>query len=284
MEVNGSQIKTGKIVKILSNLYTVNAENKLYECRARGKFRFDKISPLVGDIVDFDEKGKYIIEIHERINFLNRPQISNVDVALIVTSIKKPDLSLNLLDKLILVIKHNNIEPVICVTKLDLISFFNKGVYKKIFKYYEKIGIKVFYNTDLSSLKRYLQNKTVVLTGQTGAGKSTLLNKLNKDLNLDTNPISEALGRGVHTTRHTEIHEINNIYFADTPGFSSINLDGIDKESILVGFPEFNDYVCDFKDCKHIDEKKCSVKEAVNNKKILKSRYDNYKLFMKELD
>ena len=192
MEVNGSQIKTGKIVKILSNLYTVNAENKLYECRARGKFRFDKISPLVGDIVDFDEKGKYIIEIHERINFLNRPQISNVDVALIVTSIKKPDLSLNLLDKLILVIKHNNIEPVICVTKLDLISFFNKGVYKKIFKYYEKIGIKVFYNTDLSSLKRYLQNKTVVLTGQTGAGKSTLLNKLNKDLNLDTNPISEA--------------------------------------------------------------------------------------------
>ena len=279
-----NEYKTGKIVKILSNLYTVNADNKLYECRARGKFRFEKISPLVGDIVDFDEKEKYITKIHERINFLNRPQISNVDIALIVTSVKKPDLSLNLLDKLILVIKHNNIEPVICVTKLDLVSFFNKGVYKKIFKYYEKIGIKVFYNTDLSSLKKYLLNKTVVLTGQTGAGKSSLLNKLNKDLNLDTNPISEALGRGVHTTRHTEIHEISNIYFADTPGFSSINLDGIDKENIIIGFPEFSEYLCDFKDCKHIDEKSCRVKDAVNSKKILKSRYEDYKLFMKEID
>lgn len=282
--MNGSQIKSGKIVKIVSNLYTVNSDNELYDCRARGKFRFDKISPLVGDIVDFDSKDKYITNIHERKNSLNRPQISNVDIALIVTSIKKPELSLNLLDKLILVIKHSNIEPVICVTKLDLVSFLSRGVFKKLFKYYENIGIKVFYNNDLNSLKKYLQKKTVVLTGQTGAGKSTLLNKLNKDLNLETNPISEALGRGVHTTRHTEIHEINGIYFADTPGFSSINLDGITKESILVGFPEFNKYTCDFKDCKHIDEKSCKVKDAVNSKKILKSRYENYKLFMKELD
>ncbi|MBR5662823.1 MAG: ribosome small subunit-dependent GTPase A [Bacilli bacterium] len=276
--------KTGKIVKIVSNLYTVSSDNKLFECRARGKFRFDKISPLVGDIVDFDANENYIINIHERKNSLNRPQISNVDVALIVTSIKKPDLSLNLLDKLILVIKHSNIEPVICVTKMDLVSFFSRGVYKKLFKYYENIGIKVFYNNDLSGLKKYLNKKIVVLTGQTGAGKSSLLNKLNKDLNLDTNPISEALGRGVHTTRHTEIHEISNIYFADTPGFSSINLDGITKESILVGFPEFSNYECDFKDCKHIDEKSCKVKDAVNSKKILKSRYEDYKLFMKELD
>ena len=282
--MNGSQIKSGKIVKIVSNLYTVNSDNELYDCRARGKFRFDKISPLVGDIVDFDSKDKYITNIHERKNSLNRPQISNVDIALIVTSIKKPELSLNLLDKLILVIKHSNIEPVICVTKLDLVSFLSRSVFKKLFKYYENIGIKVFYNNDLNSLKKYLQQKTVVLTGQTGAGKSTLLNKLNKDLNLETNPISEALGRGVHTTRHTEIHEINGIYFADTPGFSSINLDGITKESIIVGFPEFKKYACDFKDCKHIDEKSCKVKDAVNNKKILKSRYENYKLFMKELD
>ena len=277
-------MKTGKIVKIVSNLYTVNSDDNLYDCRARGKFRFDKISPLVGDIVDFDENEKYITKIHDRKNFLNRPQISNVDIALIVTSVKKPELSLNLLDKLILVIKNNNIEPVICVSKLDLVSFFNKGVYKKIFKYYENIGIEVFYNTDLGSLKKYLEGKTVVLTGQTGAGKSSLLNKLNKDLNLDTNPISEALGRGVHTTRHTEIHEISNIYFADTPGFSSINLDGINKDNIMLGFPEFSKYICEFKDCKHLGEKSCKVKDAVNSKKILKSRYDNYKSFMKELD
>lgn len=283
MEVNG-QIKTGKIVKIVSNLYTVNSDDILYECRARGKFRFDKISPLVGDIVDFDQKEKYITNIHERKNFLNRPQISNVDIALIVTSIKKPDLSLNLLDKLILVIKNNNIEPVICITKLDLISFFNKGVYKKIFKYYEKIGVKVFYNNSLNGLKNYLKGKIVVLTGQTGAGKSTLLNKLDKNLNLETNPISEALGRGVHTTRHTEIHEISGIYFADTPGFSSINLDNIDKDNIKIGFPEFDRYTCDFKDCMHVNEKSCKVKDAVASKQILKSRYENYKSFLKEIE
>lgn len=277
-------MQTGKIVKIISNLYTVNSNSNLYECRARGKFRFDKISPLVGDIVDFDEKEKYITNIHHRKNSLSRPQISNVDVALIVTSIKKPDLSLNLLDKLILVIKNNNIEPVICVTKLDLVSFFNKGVYKKIFKYYESIGIKVFYNTDLNGLKKYLNRKIVVLTGQTGAGKSSLLNKLSKDLNLETNPISEALGRGVHTTRHTEIHEISGIYFADTPGFSSINLDGITKDDVKFGFPEFDKYNCEYKDCKHLDEKSCSIKAAVNSKKILLSRYEDYKSFMKEID
>nr|MCR5788100.1 ribosome small subunit-dependent GTPase A [Bacilli bacterium] len=154
---------------------------------------------------------------------------------------------------------------------------------KKLFKYYEKQGFKVFYNNKLQDLRKYLKNKIVVLTGQTGAGKSTLLNKLDKSLNLDTNPISEALGRGVHTTRHTEIHEIDNIYFLDTPGFSSLNLDEITKDNISVGFPEFSKYNCDFKDCSHIDEKNCSIKDAVNNKEILKSRYDNYVLFYKEM-
>ena len=180
--MNGLQTKTGKIIKIVSNLYTVISDDNLYECRARGKFRYDKISPVVGDIVTFDEKEKYIIEIKERNNYLNRPTVSNVDIALITTSIKKPDLSLNLLDKLILVIKERNIEPVICITKLDLVSFFNRGVFKKLFKYYESIGIKVFYNNDLSGLTKYLKGKTIVLTGQTGAGKSTLLNKLDKNL------------------------------------------------------------------------------------------------------
>ena len=276
-------MKTGKIIKIISNQYTVLSDSTVYECRARGKFRFDKISPVVGDIVDFDEKENYIIKIHDRKNYLDRPLVSNVDIALITTSIKKPDLSLSLLDKLILVIKESNIEPVICITKLDLVSFFNKGVYKKLFKYYESIGIKVFYNNDLKDLTKYLKGKTIVLTGQTGAGKSTLLNKLDKNLNLETKPISEALGRGVHTTRHTEIHEISGIYFVDTPGFSSIDLKNITKENIQIGFPEFSKYNCDFKDCKHIDEKTCSVKDAVNNKKILKSRYENYKAFFKEL-
>lgn len=281
--MNGTNIQVGKIVKIVSNLYTVKVTNSLYECRARGKFRFDKITPLVGDIVEIDTKESYIINILERKNYLNRPQIANVDIGLIITSAKKPDLSYNLLDKQILVIKSRGIEPVICITKLDLLSFFKRLKFKKNMKYYERIGFKVFYNDDLSSLKKYLKNKIVVLTGQTGAGKSTLLNKLDKNLNLDTNPISESLGRGVHTTRHTEIHEIDNIYFADTPGFSSLNLEDITKENIQIGFPEFDKYICDFKDCAHIDEKSCAVKDHVDDHNILKSRYENYKLFYKEL-
>lgn len=281
--MNGSNIKEGKIVKIISNLYNVKVESNYYECRARGKFRFDKLTPLVGDYCTIDIKENYIIEIKERKNYLNRPQIANVDIALIITSIKKPDISYTLLDKLILVIKEKNIEPVICISKLDLVPILKRSKYKKALKYYESIGIKVFYNNKLSSLKKYLKGKVVVLTGQTGAGKTTLLNKLGKNLNLETNPISEALGRGVHTTRHTEIHEISDIYFADTPGFSSLDLADINLNNIYVGFPEFNNYSCDFKDCKHIDEKSCKVKDAVTKNEILKSRYDSYISFCKEL-
>lgn len=277
-------MKTGKIVKIISNLYTVNSENKLYDCHARGKFRFDNIIPLVGDIVMFDENDLYITDILERKNYLNRPQVSNIDVAVIVTSIKEPDLSLNLLDKQILVVKNKNVEPVIMITKMDLVRLFDRGKYKKLFKYYESIGIKVFYNNKLKEFKNYLKGKVIVLTGQTGAGKSSLLNKLDKNLKLETNPISDALGRGVHTTRHTEIHEIDGIYFVDTPGFSSLNLEEITKENLIIGFPELNKYTCPFKDCKHIDETTCMVKNAVDNNEILNSRYEDYKLFYKEIN
>lgn len=281
--MNGTNILEGKIIKQLSNSYTVLSNNVTYDCHARGKFRHDKISPLVGDYVSFDSNNNYILDIKERINYLDRPSVANIDIALIITSIKEPDLSLNLLDKLILVIKSKNIEPVICITKMDLVSIFKRKKYKKIFNYYENVGIRVFSNTKLNNLTSYLKNKTVVLTGQTGAGKSSLLNKLNKDLNLDTSPISKALGRGVHTTRHTEIHKIGDIYFVDTPGFSSVDLKDITKDNISVGFPEFNNYPCDFKDCKHIGEKNCNVKTNVEKGNILRSRYDNYSLFYKEV-
>ena len=277
-------IKTGKIVKIVSNLYTVKTLDNTYECRSRGKFRFDKVTPLVGDIVNIDDDNCYIDSIEDRKNYLNRPQISNVDAAIIVTSLVKPDISLNLLDKLILIIKAHNIEPVICITKSDLASSVIKKENKKILKYYESIGFKVFYNNKLKPLKKYLKGKIVVLTGQTGAGISSLLNKLDKNLNLETKPISEALGRGVHTTRHTEVHEVSGIYFADTPGFSSLDLDDITKENISIGFPEFCSYTCDFKDCAHINEKNCKIKDAVNIGKILSTRYNNYVSFYKEIE
>ncbi len=266
----------GKITKIISNLYTVTVDNKSYDCRARGKIRYEKITPLVGDRVIFDEKEKYILKILDRKNSLDRPMISNVDSALIITSVKKPDLSLNLLDKELVLTISNNIEPIIVFTKLDLLKKSEIKYIKNIMKYYSKIGIKVCTNRNLYKLKRYIKNKTLVLTGQTGAGKSSLLNKLDKKLNLATNEISEALGRGKHTTRHVELFKYKTSYIADTPGFSSLDVSNLSKEQIKLSFIEFNKVNCPYKDCSHTNEKECLIKEKVKNKEIMKSRYDNY--------
>lgn len=273
----------GQIVKIISNLYTVKVNNTLYECSARGKFRNDKISPIVGDIVTINEVEKQIKEIKTRKNELKRPVIANVDMALIITSVKKPDLSLNLLDKLLVNIIFNKIEPVICFTKIDLLTFKEKLALNKIINYYKKIGIKVVTNKELKKLKRIMSKKIVVLTGQTGAGKSSLINKLSKELNLATNPISEALGRGKHTTRHVELFKIEDFYIADTPGFSSLDFDNMTEEDLKETFIEFSNYECPFKNCLHENERDCAIKEAVKDKKILKSRYDNYRKFLREV-
>lgn len=271
----------GKITRQISNLYTVTANDKNYDCNARGKFRRDKLTPLVGDIVEFDDVNNYILEIKERKNYLDRPTIANIDSALIVTSVKKPEISLNLLDKQLVLAISNNIEPIIVFTKLDLLTKSELKKIKFLMKYYTKIGIKVTTNRNLYKIKRYIKNKTLVLTGQTGAGKSSLLNKLDKKLNLATNEISEALGRGKHTTRHVELFKYKTSFIADTPGFSSLDLNNLDQEKIKNSFYEFKDVICEYKDCKHINEKKCLVKELVENKKILKSRYENYVNFVR---
>ena len=266
----------GKIVKIISNLYTVEANNNLYNCRARGKIKYNKLTPLVGDKVLFDNKEKYILEILPRKNSLDRPSISNIDSALIITSVKKPDLSLNLLDKQITLCVINNIEPIIVFTKLDLLNKKDLKYIKSIMKYYSNIGIKVCINNNLFKLKKYIKNKTLVLTGQTGAGKSTLMNKLDKKLNLATNEISEALGRGKHTTRHVELFKYKTSFIADTPGFSSLDLNNVNLDDIKNSFIEFKNVNCPYKDCTHTNENECTIKELVNNNKILKSRYENY--------
>ena len=266
----------GKIVKIISNLYSVEANNNLYNCRARGKIKYNKLTPLVGDKVLFDNKEKYILEILPRKNSLDRPSISNIDSALIITSVKKPDLSLNLLDKQITLCVINNIEPIIVFTKLDLLNKKDLKYIKSIMKYYSNIGIKVCTNNNLFKLKKYIKNKTLVLTGQTGAGKSTLMNKLDKKLNLATNEISEALGRGKHTTRHVELFKYKTSFIADTPGFSSLDLNNVNLDDIKNSFIEFKNVNCPYKDCTHTNENECTIKELVNNNKILKSRYENY--------
>lgn len=268
------QIK-GRIVKQISNLYTVESDNNRYECSLRGKFRNDKITPLVGDFVVFDNVEKVIESILPRKNSLNRPTIANVDVALIITSAKKPDINLSLLDKEIVCIENESIEPVICITKVDLLDKKEKKEIKNIINMYRTIGYKVLTNRNLFKLRRLLKGKEVVLTGQTGAGKSTLINRLDKSFNLDTSPISEALGRGVHTTRHTEIYNVKGSFIADTPGFSALDLN-IKKDELKNLFREFKGISCKFDDCMHINEKDCNIKKLVENGTISKSRYDNY--------
>lgn len=270
----------GQIVKIVSNLYSVSSNNKIYNCRARGKFRNDKITPTVGDYVDFDEVNNYILDIMTRRNTLIRPLVSNVDQAFVVTSLKEPDFSDNLLDKLLVVLEFNKIKPIICLTKSDLLKKSEKKELKKKLRYYKKIGYKVINNNNLFTIKRMLKNKTTVFTGQTGAGKSTLLNRLNKRINLETGEISKALGRGRHTTRHVELIEMCRGKVLDTPGFSMIDFSDMSEEDIKNSFVEFSKYNCEFKNCMHLNEKKCFVKEALNNGIILKSRYDNYKKFI----
>ena len=275
----------GKITRIISNLYTVKAGEELYGCRARGRFRKDGISPVVGDNVIIDPEENYILEILPRKNQLDRPVIANVDMAFIVTSTKKPNLDLVLLDKLISVITYNDIEPVIILTKTDLLIREEEIEYVNNLKdYYEMIGIKVFYNTEVNEIKRVVKNKLVVLAGQTGAGKSSLLNRIDGNLNIKTDEISEALGRGKHTTRHVELYEIGGCLIADTPGFSALDLKEVDKIQLKDTFIEFSNYECKFRDCIHNKETGCKVKEAVENKQILKTRYDNYLSFLKELE
>ena len=274
-------MKQGRIIKNISNLYTVTADNKFYNCHPRGKFRNLGLTPLVGDKVLFDPESLSITEILPRQNELERPRISNVDIALIVTSLKKPDLSLNLLDKELTCIILANIEPVICFTKLDLINQTELNELNKLRKYYESINIKTFTNLELKPLTTYLNHKYVVLTGQSGAGKSSLINKLDKTKNLFEGEISKSLGRGKHTTRHTEYYMIKNINIADTPGFSSLDLSSYSKEEIKHSFKEFENYSCLYRNCNHLKEDECAIKEAVLNGQILSFRYDNYCSFMK---
>ncbi|HPZ23241.1 MAG TPA: ribosome small subunit-dependent GTPase A [Bacilli bacterium] len=267
----------GRITRIISNLYTVESNGIEYNCRARGSFRNISLSPLVGDIVDFSESELYILNIHKRKNTLTRPNVANIDLCIIVTSLKRPDFSPFLLDKMIVNVVKEDIEPIICFTKYDLLNEEERNYYNKIISYYESIGYKVFINNEIDKFNRYTAGSLVVLTGQTGVGKSTFINKLIPEINLETNDISDALGRGKHTTRHTEIYKYNDTYIVDTPGFSSLEISDDYLDNLRFYFPEFENDSCKFRDCKHLQEIGCKVQEDVLKGKILPSRYESYK-------
>lgn len=272
----------GIIVKNISNDYTVRCDNELYICKPRGKFRKDKISPLVGDHVVIDEKNNYILEIKPRKNELVRPTVSNIDQAVIIMSIAYPDFSDNLLDKLLVILEYNNIKPIICFTKLDLLKDNEIEEANKFMNYYKNIGYEVYNNSELEKLQKIFKNKLTVFTGQSGAGKSTLINKLNPELNLKTDEISMALGRGKHTTRHVELIDLYEGLVADTPGFSNVSFIGMTNADIRDNFIEFNKYRdnCEYKDCMHVNESNCEIKEQIDKNNILLSRYKNYLKFI----
>ena len=271
----------GRIKNINSTKYIVDVNDKDYDCVLRGLFRKEKITPLVGDYVEINENELQITKVLPRKNFLHRPNIANVDIALIITSVKKPDLDLVLLDKLLVHVMANNIKPVICFTKTDLLSDEEFKAFKKIMKYYKNAGYDAILNENVLKFKLLVNDKVVVTCGQTGAGKSTFINRIDENLHLETKPISESLNRGVHTTRYVSLYKIENFYIADTPGFSSLDLSMLEEKQIKESFIEFDKYSCKYKDCSHINTDGCEVIKYIGDK-ILDSRYNNYKKFIKE--
>lgn len=273
----------GIIVKNISNDYTVVSEGERFICKARGKFRHSNVVPLVGDRVVFDGEGGIILDILPRRNTLIRPSVSNIDVAFVMASVS-PRLDLVLLDKMLTIISFNCIEPVICFTKMDLIGDEKeRDKYTGLMDYYRGIGYRVVCNDDIKEIEEIIRGKVVVFSGQSGSGKSTLVNRLDSSLELKTNEISKALGRGKHTTRHNELYEVCGGYVVDTPGFSSVDFRGMDRSDIRDNFREMYEYLdeCKYRDCMHDREDGCRVKELVRDGEILRSRYDNYIMFIR---
>lgn len=284
---------TGQIRKALSGFYYVYDNGKVIQCRGRGVFRNRGESPLVGDFVDYTVEGNNdgtITVIHERKNNLVRPPIANIDQAILVFSIKEPDFNTILLDRFLVVLESFHIEPIICLTKSDLMDENLETQIREYMNDYEKIGYQLFmtYKDDPAfdeKITPLLEGKTTVLAGQSGVGKSTLLNTILPSLDLKTGIISNALGRGKHTTRHVELIEVCGGLLADTPGFSSFEFDLMEKEELYRCFPEFvvkqND--CKFRECMHVKEPKCAVKEAVDTGEIKSFRYKHYLQFLEEI-
>ncbi len=271
----------GRVVKIISNQFEVLYENEAIKCVAMGKIRLQK-QIVVGDFVEFEKfDSQYGIQkILPRTNEMIRPMIANVDQAMIIMSAVEPDFSCQLIDRLCILVNHANIKPIIVVTKLDMCDKDLVRVTRYIDDY-RKSGYKIICaskgvrNLELIEL---FKDKITVLTGQSGAGKSTLINTYNTDFEIHTQPISKALGRGKHTTRHTQLFKVCDGFVADTPGFSSLDFEFMNVTEVEAAVSDFNGYRdnCKFRDCKHHNEPNCAIKAGVEDKTISKIRYINY--------
>lgn len=284
----------GKIVKGISGFYYVHvAETGIYECKAKGIFRNQKIKPLVGDdveIVVLDEEKKIgnVEKILPRTRELIRPAVANIDMALVIFAAAKPDPNFNLLDRFLCMMEYQKVPVTICFNKCDLVTEEQREVLRKIYKLagYELLFTSAKTQENVEKLKSVLCGKMTAVAGPSGVGKSSLINDLQDAVQMQTGGISDKIERGKHTTRHSQIIPIaENTYIMDTPGFSSMDLPGFSKEDLWTCYPEFVRFEpeCRFIGCSHIGEPDCGVKTALAEGKISQVRYDNYVQLYQEM-
>ena len=290
----------GKIIKGIAGFYYIEThDEKIYECKAKGIFRKDNVKPLVGDnvmidIIDEENKKGNITEILPRKNRLLRPPVANVDQAVILFAIVKPDPNYNLLDRFLIMMRQQNLPVIICFNKQDIAT---EEEQKELHDAYEKCGYKVLFisvkeEKGLDELKELLKGKTTTLAGPSGVGKSSLLNKLVPDADMQTGELSRKIDRGKNTTRHSELFFVSELsegedetYLFDTPGFTSLNLNDVTTDNLMQYYPEFEEFEpeCRFGGCSHIAEPDCGVKNALSEGKISAVRYENYKIIYEDL-
>ncbi len=287
--------KQGKIIKSIAGFYEVYSEGNVYRCRAKGVFRALKQKPLVGDDVNIDvidesgdPKEGNVVELLPRRNDLIRPNVANVDQALLLFAVTHPAPSCNMLDRFLIVMKLRGIPAVLCFNKLDLAAEDQKEELQEI---YGACGCRLLFistskEEGISSLREVLQGKTTVLTGPSGVGKSSLINYLCPRAHMETGELSARIARGRNTTRHVELlYADDNTFLVDTPGFTSLYLQEVKPEELKNYYPEFHRYAgeCRFQGCNHLMEPDCAVKKAMKDGRISRIRYTNYTEIYTEL-
>ncbi len=284
----------GRIVKGIAGFYYVHVENKgVYECKAKGIFRNRKEKPLVGDKVEIDILNEETMEgnirdILPRSSELIRPNVANIDQAMIVFALKDPEPNLNLLDRFLVGMERQQVKTVICFNKADLVD---ETWIEELTKTYSACGCQVitasvYEKQGIDIIREALKGKTTALAGPSGVGKSSIFNMISPDFKMETGTVSDKIRRGKHTTRHSELIYIGeDTYIMDTPGFSSFYVEDLEKEDLKEFFYEFGEYepYCKFQGCVHINEPVCGVKDALEEGKISQTRYENYKLLYEEL-
>lgn len=277
----------GKIIKGIAGFYYVHVvESAVYECKAKGVFRKEKIKPLVGDnveieVLDEETKTGNIVKILPRKNELIRPSVANIDQALVVFAVVKPNPHFNLLDRFLVMMESKQIPVVLCFNKEDIAK---EPQIEELKAVYENCGYPLIFVSareirNIEQIRAALKGKTTAIAGPSGVGKSSIINLLQPQANMETGEISDKIERGKHTTRHSELFSIDeDSYIMDTPGFSSLFVNDFEKEELKYYFPEFADYEgkCRFQGCDHVHEPDCAVKEAVEKGKIHKVRYRDY--------